>query len=85
MLAGYAEIDKKITEDIEWRIKHHTKWDIMDYDSSLVSDLYTDTYGRAPSPVFWVLWNTGSDTDRECMWRKILADLNETEMETEKV
>jgi hypothetical protein len=25
MLAGYAEIDKKITEDIEWRIKHHTK------------------------------------------------------------
>ena len=25
MLIDYAEVDKKITEDIEWRIKYHTK------------------------------------------------------------
>ena len=25
MLAGYAAVDKKITEDIEWKIKYHTK------------------------------------------------------------
>jgi hypothetical protein len=25
MLIGYAAVDKKITEDIEWRIKYHTK------------------------------------------------------------
>jgi hypothetical protein len=48
----------------------------MEYDSSLVSELHLDAYGRAPSPVFWVLWNTGSDEDRENMWQKILSDLN---------
>ena len=58
---------------------------MYEYDSSLVGDLYADAYGRMPSVVFWILWNKGTDSDREIMWHKILEDLSVETKETEEV
>lgn len=47
------------------------------HDSSVVGELYTDAYGRAPDRYFWAIWNMSTDSEREDIWIEICDALNE--------
>lgn len=47
------------------------------HDSSVVGELYSDAYGRAPDRYFWAIWNMSTDSEREDIWIEICDALNE--------
>ena len=53
------------------------------FNSAVVSDLHKDAYGFRPSADFWQEWNNTSDSNRQCIWDRLLQTL-EISLEQER-
>jgi hypothetical protein len=47
------------------------------FDENIVSDLYKDARGHRPTEVFWILWNTYSDAQKQEEWDSLCREVSE--------
>ena len=45
------------------------------FDESIVSDLHKDARGYRPVSVWWNIWETSSDEDKQSIWDSLLQEL----------
>lgn len=53
------------------------------YDETIVSDLYKDTFGHRPDPIWWSVWKWCDENQKQKIWDALCEDL-EHEMELQR-